>query len=296
MESNIIHQIDAPLAYPKNALIEKVPFDTYQKMEGLNASGMKTLFNFTEEHYYEERFNGVEKKETDAQRFGFLLHAAVLEPEYFLNHYAVEPEADKRTSAGKNIYRDWIEKQKADALIINKKEYDQLMGILDKLSGHSTASRLLGTGLREVSMWWTDPITDILCKGRPDAITSHFDIVDIKTCKDARPQSFFSQVDRLCYDLQAAHYIEGLKAIGKNRNPEFIWIAIEKEPPYALAVYPASIPIIDGGFKKARIAIAKYKKAKETGVWPGYNQDFTPLIPPEWYLRKLELMESEEME
>jgi PDDEXK-like domain of unknown function (DUF3799) len=278
-----------PIAFDK--LIEGVSYQTYADSDGINASGLKDILR-SPAHFYEHRFNRVEEKETPALLFGKLLHYAVLEPTLFKQKYVVQPKFDRRTKIGKDGYEKWMVELKPDAIIVPEDYVEKLVKMSDKIIHHPKASKLLATGVRETTLWWTDPVTGEVCKSRPDFVSEKFGIIDLKTTTDARYEAFQYQIRKLQYHVQAAHYLYGARCTGVCRSDAFTFIAIEKDPPYEMAVWPAGASILAHGEREREKAMAKFAQCKKTKVWPGYNPDARLIEFPDWFMAN-ELYEEE---
>ncbi|GAA4648399.1 hypothetical protein GCM10023116_06680 [Kistimonas scapharcae] len=62
----------------------------------------------------------------------------------------------------------------------------------------------------------------------------------------------------------------------------FAWLAIEKEPPYAIGLYMASPELLMQGHDLYRQYLVNYHGCRETGIWPAYATDFLTIDLPEW--------------
>lgn len=72
------------------------------------------------------------------------------------------------------------------------------------------------------------------------------------------------------YDIQAAFYVDGIRAVTGMELP-FLFIAVEKEAPHAVAVYRADPEVIEVGRKKYRAALQLLKWCQESESWPAYQ-------------------------
>ena len=94
-------------------------------------------------------------------------------------------------------------------------------------------------------------------------------IVDVKTTSDASTDSFIRSAINYGYDFQAAMYFNGVaKNIGK--KPLFVFIAVEKEPPYAVNILQADELMLQRGYDLFREYIGIYHDCKVSGNWYGY--------------------------
>jgi len=92
--------------------------------------------------------------------------------------------------------------------------------------------------------------------------------IDLKTTKDASFFGFSRSVHDFRYDVQNAFYIDGLRACGAHCEG-FVFIAIEKEPPYLCACYTLPADWVRIGRIKYRRALATYAECKKADQWPG---------------------------
>jgi exodeoxyribonuclease VIII len=106
----------------------------------------------------------------------------------------------------------------------------------------------------------------------------------VKTTLDASTDAFCKNAVKLGYDLQTAMYSEGVeKKYGE--KPDFVFLAIEKEPPYAVNIFIASEEFYLHGIDKFREYLGIYHDCKNTGNWWGYlgkSQQVNTLDLPAW--------------
>ncbi len=228
---------------------------------------------------------------TPALIFGTNFHAAVLEPELFEKSFVVAPKVDRRTVAGRTMWQEF-EAESAGKTIVTADEHATIEGGLQAVWSHPRASALLrGAVHREVGAVWTHERTGELCKGLLDCISRDDGwtwIVDLKSTKDASPGAFAASVARYSYHAQAAHYMAGLDAISKHKR-RFAWIAVEKEPPYAVAVYEPDGATLLAGEALIERWLDQYAEAKASGHWPGYPGEIQSLTVPRWALKEGDL-------
>jgi hypothetical protein len=135
------------------------------------------------------------------------------------------------------------------------------------------ASSLIAGGVAETAGIVSD-FLGVNCRIKPDYRTDSY-IVDLKTCVDGRPDPFVRSVVNYGYQVQAALYVDVAEAIdGKKRD--FYWVAVEKDAPYAVAVYKASEEMLEHGRRLYQGAIKLYKDCAGVDMWPAYSE--LPLI------------------
>jgi hypothetical protein len=142
-------------------------------------------------------------------------------------------------------------------------------------------------GEREYSAIWDDPETGVRCQARFDDIARGIGaITDLKTTTDASPYRFPRTVFDYGYHLQAAHYLRGAKALGIEAD-SFGIVAVEKEPPYAVAIYQLNAAAIYDGERELRPLLARWAECDAAGAWPGYAEDVVVIDLPAWAPRQI---------
>lgn len=207
---------------------------------------------------------------TPALIFGQLLHAMVLQPETVGRDFAVAPNVDRRTKGGKEMWVDF-EASAEGKTIVTTDVVEQAVAMRDKLMSNEYVKKLLD-GEREKPFFWVDELTQEECKCRVDCL-SHINgmdiIVDLKTAESADTDTFMRHAIKYGYNLQAAMYGEGVKA-NTGKEHAFVFIVIEKKPPYAINILQADKAFTLHGFDMFRELIGTYHECKTTGNWWGY--------------------------
>lgn len=238
--------------------------DYHKDVERISKSGLD-LINKSPLHYYDRYYNRIkEEKKTPALLMGSAIHTKVLEPDEYGKVYAVAPEVDRRTKAGK---ADW------DAFVSDHPEHEILTqeqdllisNIHDAVYKHEQASVLLK---RLISVEQVFTHEDKKCK--PDGITMQDIMIDLKTTEDASPRGFGRSAYKYRYDVQAAWYMDILREKGHTIEG-FVFIAVEKSPPFAVACYVIEDEDVEIGRQKYQENYNTWKECKESGNWPGFG-------------------------
>lgn len=213
--------------------------------------------------------------DTPALILGRLVHTAVLEPDLITADFVTKPtEINRRTKVGKEEYAAW-EKENAHKTIITADQLTLALAIRDSVASNKAAKALLQQGEPEQTVVWEHPDTGVRCKARADWLRENV-IVDVKTTLDARPEAFARSIANYRYDVQTSHYEDGFDL------DRFVFIAVEKDPPYAVAVYAADDLIRSRG-EKARIRnLRTYAECQATDSWPGYDEVIKTIELPRW--------------
>lgn len=267
----------------------KLSSEKYHSGPGIGSHGLMEMLR-SPAHYQHMRVTGVGRKPTPAMEFGTLFHFAVLEPEEFKRRARMEPECDKRTTKGKETYQQWLADCPPDALIVSPKNHDRLMGMLTKIEETTVAKNLImGPGLREHSGYWIDKETGVLCRIRPDLLTSDGELIDVKSTTDARPGPFSHDIAANEYDLQMAFYREGVFNITGKHPTACTYFAVESDGSFGIGLHYASSEILARGERLFRKALSLYRDCLDKNVWPAYPDKITKIYLPDWARKQEEI-------
>ena len=223
------------------------------------------------------------KRETAALTLGTAIHAAVLEPESFEANFVAAPDVDRRTSAGRAAWTKF-QLDTAGKKILTREQYDTALHVRDAVYGNRMAVNLLCGGTPEQSVYWAESLDgqEILCKCRPDYLRRDGLIVDLKTTEDARADHFLRSVTAYRYHVQCAWYLRGIEeATGDVRD--FVFLAVEKEPPYGIGIFTLPPEFVDAGVYAAMADLRVYAKCKKADYWPCYPEEVQVLDMPRWF-------------
>lgn len=194
---------------------------------------------------------------------------------------------------GKNV-RLWSDvkaqwdKENEGRQILNPEQWKQIHAMRDAVMGHPAANALLTRipGRAEQSIYWHDPITGVLCRCRPDWWRDDNLPIDLKTTEDASPEGFARSIAKFRYDVQAAFYLDGIELATGKRPQNFVFIAVEKKPPYAVGVYVLDAETLEIGRGLYREDLDTYAKCAKADTWPGYGDKIQTINLPGWYANK----------
>lgn len=144
---------------------------------------------------------------------------------------------------------------------------------------HPIASSLMLTGTMERRIDWT-------FAGRPASSTPDLYrvgsgggiVVDLKTCRSAKPDVFLRDVRRYHYHAQLAFYRE---AIGQAENvaPDSLQayiVAVESRAPYPVTVVRMTDRALRDGLASCYLWLERLRVCEAAGEWPGYS-DHAPI-------------------
>ena len=250
-----------------------MPFKNYQKQAGLSNSQMNKI-NISPAFFKWSEENPQEK--TEALIFGSLLHGLVLEPQNFERDFIVMPNVDKRTRAGKEVMEQF-DLACEDRQIVTQEQFDLACILRDKVMSHEIAKKLLtGKGENEVSIFWEDD--GVECKGRPDRIKDRI-IIDLKTTTSTKPEEFSRNAYKYGYHRQCAWYSKGYEKAFNHEPLGFVFIAIEKTPPYDVVVFGTTELFKSIGEIETKKLLNIYKDCQKTGNWYGKEGEKPKVVP-----------------
>lgn len=220
------------------------------------------------------------QKPSAAMQLGTAVHTAALEPDRWESEYVVAPKCDRRTKAGKAEWEAFQE-QAAGRTVVTQEQAHTAQAMARAVRTHPEAAALLAAGAAEHSVFHEHSCGELV-KVRPDWWHPGA-LADLKTTGDASPGGFRRQVARMRYYLQAALYVDTVAAFIGERLPWY-WIAVESEPPHAVAVYQADAEALERGRALYHRALSLFVECRRAGRWPGYPDQAQLLSLPGWAL------------
>ena len=209
--------------------------------------------------------------DSKALAFGRAVHKAVLESRDFFSEFAIAPEINKRTLAGREEWEEFASRNFGKE-IITQDDYGVITEMVKAVQENEMAAALL-SGAVEQSFFWVDDQTGEVCKCRTDCIAEWNGekyIVDYKTTDSCEDGHFERSCRKYGYKFQAGMYTEGVFQ-NTFEQYRFAFVAQEKKAPYAVRVYICTPEFVQQGYDKLRELIGIYHQCKETGNWYGYE-------------------------
>lgn len=258
-----------------------LPDSEYFAAAGVSNSDLRE-FERSPRHYIARKLNA-QKEPTAEQRIGKLLHMAVLEPGRFAESVISEPEEyDGRQTK----WKQW-RGENAGKEIISFEDFSKVQGMRKSILSHPTCKKIFSKGRAEVCAF-----AEFVLGGRvmrkckidwlPDVGNA---VVDLKTTADASFEEFSKSIANYRYHRQASYYLDICKDLGMDREA-FVFIAVEKEPPYAVAVYNLDGDAIGRGRLSYVNLLQRFMECQEKNDWPSYSQDIQEIKLPDWFTRK----------
>lgn len=257
-----------------------MPDSVYHEVEAMSAHGAKKMIR-SPRHFRLMRDKPTES--TKVQLFGRAVHVGVLESEHFAKRVLCAPEVNARTKDGK-AERDAFIASHPGATILDAEAYKRAQDCIAAVLEHPMARELLNGARTEQSLFWHDGEYGCPCKTRIDVIGNDVVIADLKTTDDASPDAFARQAAKNLYHMQAAFNNAGHEAVLDSSMSLFAFIAVESEPPHAVACYMLPPHAVLAGQHLMNIALERYAVALKAGEWAGYPEELYALPFPRYAL------------
>lgn len=260
--------------------VYNIEIDEYHNSNGLSRSGIM-LFKKSPLHYWNEYKSESKKieKSTPAMLLGNAIHSYILEPETFTNKYLIIDKIKRNTKEGKLKYEE-ATNELNDRILLTQEVFDEVEKISQAFLANEMTKEFVKGAQIEKSLFWHDKDTNILLKCRPDIWHTNM-ICDIKTTSDASPREFQRAIMNYGYHIQAALIQDGIKAILNKEISDFVFLAIEKNPPYATGIYILDKDSIERGRQEYKSVLENYKETENTNKWCSYKP--TVISLPSYY-------------
>jgi len=265
----------------------------YHAGQGISSTQIKVMALKTPLHYYDAYLDETNVKEVrdlhGVFAVGSLFHTMLLEPDKPLEaEFLIVEEINRRSKAGKEAwFENFAKASETRCNIVTVEEHENVTEMVKVARAQPLFNSLFTGGKAEVSVYWVDEETGILCKCRPDYLHVDNIIVDLKSCQSASEEDAGRASFNFGYYISAAYYIDGVAAATGKPADSFIFAFMEKTRPYACAPYVITEEDLGLGRALYRQALKKIAECTEANRWPGYSTDITELEIPVWAKKKI---------
>lgn len=243
-------------------IITDLEMHVYRAKEGLSKHQFDNFLHSPAYYQYQLK---QEWKPSREMVLGTLVHSWVLEGK---KDWAVGPQVDKRTKAGKEEWQLFCENN-INKEVVTVEEAQRIDAAGNK------AMRMLSdvTNITiEASMFWERG--NVQCKGRPDLIWHEYAddkvcIVDLKTTSDFF--RFPSKFWQFGYDLQAAWYSYGYEEI-TGIPADFRFLVVDMEAPHFCQWMEIDDESLAFAHSKIESHLSHFKMCQDKGEWPEPSQ------------------------
>ena len=191
---------------------------------------------------------------------------------------------DWRTKAAKEA-RD--EARAAGRAPMLQHEYDKAKACADGVRLHPFARMILdGMDHAELARFWDDG--DVRRKAKIDAVIGRCG-VDVKTTDNADTEAFGRSAGKYGYATQNSWYEDALTACLGIDDPGFLFLVVEKNPPYLVNVIQLDRYDVELGAKRNRQMIDLYRQCRDADTWPAYGDGINQAQLPRWAELEMEM-------
>lgn len=217
-------------------------------------------------HYWAKHINPNRPvmEQTPSMMLGSAFHAMMLEPDLFRENYTLKPQKMLLKDVGREAYEEYKllceNLEKGNKFVLEPADYNTLVNMEAKFLLNEQALQLIRDGRIENSFFWQDEHSGLFLKARPDVLHENM-IVDLKTCSDASPRAYQSEMVKYGYHVQGAMIRDAVEVIEGRRINNVINICIETKYPYAIGIYIIDEFALDEGKAKYKQACLDIKNA-----------------------------------
>ena len=218
---------------------------------------------------------------TPAMALGSAFHACILEPETFEKLYAIAPDLDRRTKAGKEEWAAFTELSQ-NRTVLTVEQFTLVKRIEAGIRENGFARDLIDApGRSELAVRWTHD--GLALKARFDRLLDARIIIDLKTASDPSPEVFARSASQHGYHRQAWLYqLAAMEALGLER-PTFFHIACGTVEPFECHVYELDADALRLGEVQVTLDLARLRDCRTSGNWSSpLNGQANTLSLPKW--------------
>ncbi|EAZ6976544.1 exonuclease VIII, partial [Salmonella enterica] len=152
-----------------------IPNEAYHAGPGVSKSQLDDIAD-TPAIYLWRKNAPVDTEKTKSLDTGTAFHCRILEPEEFSKRFIIAPEFNRRTSAGKEEEKTFLEEcARTGRTVLTAEEGRKIELMYQSVMALPLGQWLVeSAGYAESSVYWEDPETGILCRCRPDKIIPEF--------------------------------------------------------------------------------------------------------------------------
>lgn len=251
--------------------------EAYHSARAVGKSSLWTLHCKTPAHVH-----GSEDEPSSDMDFGSAVHVAVLEPHRFDRAVIRGPEGRRG-----NKWKDALAEH-PNSLVLPSPLYDKVLRMRDTVMRDPIVRQLSSEfAMIEHSAFWRDEETGLMCKCRPDLYRADESLmVDMKTTGDATKQAWLKRAMDMGYHVQDTWYSDGWQRAAQEPVDTFLFLVVERDPPFAHAIYELGPGEKDLGRRIARKALQRYAACAKANDWPGHMSGVQVMTFPEYVYSK----------
>jgi exodeoxyribonuclease VIII len=231
------------------------------------------------------------KKDSAAFAMGHAVHCLALEPDRFEERFAVAPKVDRRTTAGKVAWAEYLADCEGKT-VLDEQDHADAVACVQALNNHPEFAAIMAQP-RRVEVEHQFDLFGHRFKARLDCVIDSMKLIlDIKTTDDASPHRWqWSAVD-YGYHRQAFIYQGAIELSHANKEPvresyRFFFAVVEKPKPSTrgipptVALYELDAETMRMGAEDTQRLVRDYEDRTANGWWQQYySSGIVPLQLP----------------
>lgn len=231
--------------------------------------------------------------DSDALAFGRLVHTVILEPDKLdtyavMNADVIGVKADGSKAENPTATKAWkdaVFAAKRDGLtVIDEATLAKAQAMAAAIQAHPEAGRLLASATEHELSAYAEHPSGARVRARFDLVTPG-GLGDIKTTRDADPETFDRTIQGLGYHISAANYVDIARANGLTVD-RFDLLCVEKEPTpggkYRVSVIEIHPDAIQKGRELMAEACRRWLALGKVIDLPDYGNDRHLIDLPAW--------------
>ncbi len=188
----------------KEGIYFNMPIQDYHNDPSISCSGVKNLLDNPLTYWWNSALNPnkqpIDSADSAALIYGKAAHCLLLEPEKFDDEFIVVAPRIRCDS---------------ERIIIREPIFKTIKESIDKIKQNKSYDNWFKGGYPEVSIFWQDEGTGLMCRARFDYLSLGF-IDDYKTT--VKVKDIIKSIANFEYNLQSAIYLRGLAAVVTNQD------------------------------------------------------------------------------
>lgn len=273
-------------------------YHDHGRAPGVSRTVLVELLDYSPLHARSLVDGSYKKKATAAMSGGSLVDMALLEPDKFkegVSHWVVPAGMKLSTKEGiawkkdhPNEEEGGLPRMKAETDAADEVSVVDMKAIIASVMAYKEARYIIERARKQESAFCFDPDTGLMRKVRPDArVADNRELVlaDLKVTfrGGVTDEAWADQCARQMYHIQDSFYSDTYRDL-LGEKPFFLFIAVERKPPYACRVFQLDPKAKEDARDRYRRALEHFKRCQDTGVWPAYK-GIKVISLPGWALR-----------
>lgn len=222
------------------------------------------------ERYYVSRVAKPPKPK--AVTLGSICHAVLLEGKSLNDVAKVYPDDCLKSNGAINPKpaREWGATLGLGEYAVKEVFREQCAALLDGIKSHQVLKLIELADGREEPIYWTDPVSILDCRCRPDfysRVDGEVVCYDLKFTSQVKPYEFWRTARSFKYWMQDAHYSRGLSLTNGGCPVRFVFWAIEDTAPYRIARYEYTQDSRENAAQETAATLEQLGKCYDNDEW-----------------------------